>query len=315
LSYRILDGCARGSQGSSNYLSLSSTMRQKCTSLPYLAFIEHRKIMYIPFPFPHAQLSTFYTVVMVLVIPFLMDQYVSIDGISMVWVGCLLTFLTVTCLVGLHEVSRELENPFRNVPNDLPLVTLHAMYNEALVTMYSGFNPDSFWDPALYRVSLEALSAKRDYNIARRNDDVRHDNRSSNSNNDNRRSVRDPDECRNGETMSAVVATTMMPATVKDSLAIKYDKKVECGTASANRAVEDYTSAASPIVSSFTLADARMRMKKTVSFADETSGTTIIDDDSINNTVDDNVVVVTELRNILVEQAMLIEELGRMLDD
>ena len=109
--------------------ALSSSMRLICTSLTYLAFIEHRKIMYIPFPFPHAQLSTFYTVVMVLVIPFLMDQYVSIDGISMVWVGCLLTFLTVTCLVGLHEVSRELENPFRNVPNDLPLVTLHAMYN------------------------------------------------------------------------------------------------------------------------------------------------------------------------------------------
>ena len=58
-----------------------------------------------------------------------------------------------------------------------------------------------------------------------------------------------------------------------------------------------------------------MRMKKTVSFADETSGTTIIIDDSNNNTVDDDVVVVTELRNILVEQAMLIEELGRMLDD
>ena len=278
--------------------------------------------MYIPFPFPHAQLSTFYTVVMVLVIPFLMDQYVSIDGISMVWVGCLLTFLTVTCLVGLHEVSRELENPFRNVPNDLPLVTLHAMYNEALVTMYSGFNPDSFWDPALYRVALEALSAKRDYNIARRNDDVRHDNnRSINSSNDNRRSVGDPGECRNGETMSAAwataaSATNMIPVTVKDSSAITNHEKLENGAASANRAVEDYTSAASPtIVSSFTLADARMRMKKTVSFADETSGTTIIIDDSNNNTVDDDVVVVTELRNILVEQAMLIEELGRMLDD
>lgn len=285
-----------------------------CTSLPSRKFIEHRKIMYIPFPFPHAQLSTFYTVVMVLVIPFLMDQYVSIDGISMVWVGCLLTFLTVTCLVGLHEVSRELENPFRNVPNDLPLVTLHAMYNEALVTMYSGFNPDSFWDPALYRVALEALSVKRDYNIARRNDDVRHDNRFSNSSNDNRRSVGDLGECRNGETMSAAVATTMIPATVQHSSAVTNHEKLECGTASANRAVEDYTSAASPIISSFTLADARIRMKKTVSFADaETSETTIIDDSS--NNVDDDVVVVTELRNILVEQAMLIEELGRMLDD
>jgi predicted membrane chloride channel (bestrophin family) len=100
-----------------------------------------RQIIYIPFPFPHAQLSVFYTFILVPVIPFLMDQFTNVR-----WVGTLLTFLAVTCLVGLHEVARELENPFRNVPNELPICTIQAAFNEGLLVMFAGYNPDSFWD-------------------------------------------------------------------------------------------------------------------------------------------------------------------------
>ena len=110
-----------------------------------------RKVMYIPFPFPHAQLSIFFTAVMVFAVPFMLDQYAE-----SVWLGSFLTFLTVTCLVGLHEVARELENPFRNYPNELPLCTLMAMYNEALVTCYGGYGPDAFWDPEAYQGALGA---------------------------------------------------------------------------------------------------------------------------------------------------------------
>ncbi|KAL7519346.1 hypothetical protein ACHAWF_000233, partial [Thalassiosira exigua] len=91
-----------------------------------------RKIVYIPFPFPHAQLTTFFAIAMVLAVPFVLDQYTNDP-----WVGGAITFMAVTCLVGLHEVARELENPFRNVPNEIPLCTLQAMYNEALITMLS----------------------------------------------------------------------------------------------------------------------------------------------------------------------------------
>jgi len=85
-----------------------------------------------------------------------MDQYTN-----ELWMGCMITFFTVTCLVGLHEVARELENPFRNVPNEIPLCTIHAMYNEALATMFSGYNPDSFWDAEMYQGALEALTLGR----------------------------------------------------------------------------------------------------------------------------------------------------------
>jgi len=99
-----------------------------------------RKIMFTPFPFPHAQLSAFFVLMMLVAIPLLMVEYANEP-----WLGALLTFLTVTCLAGLHEVARELENPFRNAPNDVPLCTLLAFYNEALITMYSGHHPDAYW--------------------------------------------------------------------------------------------------------------------------------------------------------------------------
>ena len=64
----------------------------------------------------------------------------------------------MTCLAGLHEVGRELENPFRNVPNELPVCTMMALYNEALVTMFSGFNPDAFWDAKMHEGALEDVA-------------------------------------------------------------------------------------------------------------------------------------------------------------
>lgn len=105
-----------------------------------MQYNQGRKIMFIPFPFVHAQLSAIFVIVMVLVIPFLMVQYCA-DF----WSASMLTFLSIACLSGIHEVARELENPFRNVPNELPVVTLMAEYNEALLVMYAGYHPDFFW--------------------------------------------------------------------------------------------------------------------------------------------------------------------------
>merc|ERR1712194_290058 len=62
------------------------------------------------------------------------------------WVGFILSFLVITCINGFLEVARELENPFRNFPNDIPLCTLLAMYNESIISMCSGFHPDHYWN-------------------------------------------------------------------------------------------------------------------------------------------------------------------------
>lgn len=110
-----------------------------------------RKIMFIPFPFPHAQLTAVFTTTLVFVVPLLMTEFTGL-----IWLGCLLTFLTVTCLFGLHEVAKELENPFRNVPNEIPLCTFLAQFNESLVTILSGYHPDHYWNADKFRRSYEA---------------------------------------------------------------------------------------------------------------------------------------------------------------
>ena len=99
-----------------------------------------RKITFIPFPFAHAQLSVIYVLALIPTVAFLMDQYVR-----ELWIACVLTFLAMAVLAGVNEVARELENPFRNVPNELPLVTMQAQFNEALIVMFAGYHPDSYW--------------------------------------------------------------------------------------------------------------------------------------------------------------------------
>lgn len=107
-----------------------------------MIFYNHaRKIMYIPFPFAHAQLSAIFVLVMTIVVPFMMTVFANEQ-----WLGALLTFIVVTCLSGLHEVGRELENPYKNTPNEIPLCTLLAMYNESLIAMCSGYHPDGYWE-------------------------------------------------------------------------------------------------------------------------------------------------------------------------
>jgi len=100
-----------------------------------------RKTMFTPFPFPHAQISAIFVMTVLFIVPLLMDEYTN-----HIVIGALFTFLTVACLAGLHDVARELENPFRNVPNEIPLLTLQAMFNEGLVVLFAGFHPDHYWD-------------------------------------------------------------------------------------------------------------------------------------------------------------------------
>lgn len=112
-----------------------------CSNFFCNRYNQARKVAYIPFPFVHAQISALFVVVLLPVVPLLMLSFVDIP-----WIGALLTFFTILCFCGLHEVARELENPFKNEPNDLPLVTIQAQFNEALLVMYAGFHPDAWWD-------------------------------------------------------------------------------------------------------------------------------------------------------------------------
>jgi hypothetical protein len=69
-----------------------------------------------------------------------------------------LNFATVLCFFGLLETSRELERPFTSPPNDLPLATFQAQFNEALLTVYAAYNPNLFWE--MKNSGTEATSAE-----------------------------------------------------------------------------------------------------------------------------------------------------------
>jgi len=111
-----------------------------------------RKIAYVPFPFPHAQITSFFSLVIIFLFPLLFYTYVNQLGFA-----CVLNSVTVLCFLGLHEVARELEDPFQNVPNDLPLTTFQAQLNEALVTMYAGYHPDAWWELAPERTEVSDI--------------------------------------------------------------------------------------------------------------------------------------------------------------
>jgi len=117
-----------------------SRLYQLCTD-GMVGYNQARKVAYIPFPFVHAQIAALFIVVLLPVVPLLMLTFVD-----PAWLGALLTFFSILCFCGLHEVARELENPFKNEPNDLPLVTIQAQFNEALLVMYAGYHPDAWWN-------------------------------------------------------------------------------------------------------------------------------------------------------------------------
>lgn len=108
-----------------------------------LGYNQARKVATCPFPFPHAQLFTYFGAIAVIDVVVLVSSYVN-----SVYVGAPLVFLTLMALLGLQEVAREMERPFRNTPNDVPIVTLQAQFNEALLVIYAGHHPDSraWWD-------------------------------------------------------------------------------------------------------------------------------------------------------------------------
>jgi hypothetical protein len=109
------------------------------TSDGHMWYNAARKMAYIPFPFPHVQLTSAFVIGIIFVVPLLMLSKAN------VYFGFVLNFLVVSILTGLNEVAKELQNPFTNVPNDLPLNLFQAHFNESLITMFAGFHPDAYW--------------------------------------------------------------------------------------------------------------------------------------------------------------------------
>lgn len=81
-----------------------------------------------PFPFPFAQSDSLLVYIVAYTIPFVMV------GLSQrIYVCLVINFFTVMTYFLLNEVAREIEDPFKHDPNDLPLKFMQYEFNEELV--------------------------------------------------------------------------------------------------------------------------------------------------------------------------------------
>lgn len=90
-------------------------------------FHELLMIMQIQFPFPYAQVTCFLIGVHAVITCFVMCLWTS-----QAWCAAVFTFISQLCIISVDLIATELENPFGDDPNDLPVHTFHMVFNETL---------------------------------------------------------------------------------------------------------------------------------------------------------------------------------------
>eukprot|EP00930_Biecheleria_cincta_P056315 TRINITY_DN4245_c0_g1_i2.p1 TRINITY_DN4245_c0_g1~~TRINITY_DN4245_c0_g1_i2.p1 ORF type:complete len:515 (+),score=54.53 TRINITY_DN4245_c0_g1_i2:87-1631(+) len=93
-----------------------------------IGITDAQKITDIPFPFPLAQLVATMLLVCAIMTPVALASTMT----SSVWCG-VLTFATVFCFTGINFIAAEIEMPFGDDPNDLPMHALQSSLNSALI--------------------------------------------------------------------------------------------------------------------------------------------------------------------------------------
>lgn len=101
-----------------NYRSLSEGMN---------AFMQCKKIVDTPFPFPYAQCVMVALIMFMVSFPLQMCEVINDDFAAPV-----VSFFGVCVVVVVNRVATELEEPFMDDANDLPLADLHVDFNEKI---------------------------------------------------------------------------------------------------------------------------------------------------------------------------------------
>jgi len=105
----------------------------------HAGFMQAKKVSYTPFPLPYLQLVFFFLLVLMVSSPLVIVAYVD----NMALAACL-SFCASLGYFALNEVGRELDDPFRHDPNDLPLSELHYDFNVRLVSLlHMGFRQNT----------------------------------------------------------------------------------------------------------------------------------------------------------------------------
>merc|ERR1712032_1231857 len=96
----------------------------------FVNLLNAKKIAGTPFPFPFAQLITMLLLTNLLMTPVIMAVLVSSKVFAFIF-----TFVPIFGLFSLNFVAMELENPFGNDDNDLPLMHFQEDFNNCLIML------------------------------------------------------------------------------------------------------------------------------------------------------------------------------------
>eukprot|EP00746_Dinoflagellata_sp_MGD_P136039 gnl/MRDRNA2_/MRDRNA2_70029_c0_seq1.p1 gnl/MRDRNA2_/MRDRNA2_70029_c0~~gnl/MRDRNA2_/MRDRNA2_70029_c0_seq1.p1 ORF type:complete len:763 (-),score=98.42 gnl/MRDRNA2_/MRDRNA2_70029_c0_seq1:105-2219(-) len=88
------------------------------------------KLAAVPYPYPLAQMMQVLMYAYMILIPIVIEKFTGV-GVLTPFLSCLI----VLCYWGLDRVARELENPFGEDANDLPLHDFCATYNDTIQQM------------------------------------------------------------------------------------------------------------------------------------------------------------------------------------
>lgn len=95
-----------------------------------IEFNSVNQIMQIPFPFPYAQVTYLLILVHAVLTPFVMCLWTSTA-----WCAAVFTFISHLSIVSINMIATELENPFGDDINDLPVHEFHDAYNDSLTLL------------------------------------------------------------------------------------------------------------------------------------------------------------------------------------
>ena len=108
-----------------------------------IGFQQACKLEDTPFPFPYAQVVSMVLAVFALTFPFIaVSQTAGIEGERAWFLPLIIVFFTNMTYFGFHEVARELEDPFVHPPNDLPLVSMHEIFNARVTASWEVIETD-----------------------------------------------------------------------------------------------------------------------------------------------------------------------------
>lgn len=115
----------------------------------FIQFNSAQQVVIWPFPFACAQLNSSLVFVHTLITPVVVCEIAPT-----LWVCLGLTFVSVSCMIGLELIAIELENPFGDDPNDLPVLEMQQLFIKDLTMMT---------DPQVWHIPVLQQTARLNY--------------------------------------------------------------------------------------------------------------------------------------------------------